>query len=454
MKSRLELGDVINVSIDENGKAEYMNITKGAIQGPYTVRDAEWSRDVGGEAALNGVVMRDGKRAAPSDIAAGDIVYYSGEMNMLLVYTKKTTGVYEKAVPNKDTPASVVVSGVTYQIVSTDAFNRLSSGGPFEIGDAVTLLFGKDGRIAGVAAPSSLSAAADGAIVAYITATGKKEFENAKGQKYSSYYIQAASADGEAAEYPTLKDYKDYKNRLANVKLEDGKAVVGTQRSQSKLSGTVNANALALGGEKLASDVRILDVILTDASRVGGCNSVFLASLDGMTLRSEHILYAEKNARGEIQSLFLNDYTGELYSYGVVKGDYSTKSGSVVAAGYAFYFSGAQTATVQKSQQIEFGVIAGPVRVLMNGTRPDSVRQLTAVKEISQMTELELKEKGGETFPVPTNAAAFLRDFNGDYASIPYQELLDNPDAYGVSAYYDKAAQYGGRIRVLVATKK
>ena len=65
---------------------------------------------------------------------------------MVLAYTDKVTGVYEKASPTKDSPTSVTISGKEYSVESVDAFNALSSSGTFKYGDTVTLLLGRNGR--------------------------------------------------------------------------------------------------------------------------------------------------------------------------------------------------------------------------------------------------------------------------------------------------------------------
>jgi 1-acyl-sn-glycerol-3-phosphate acyltransferase len=57
------------------------------------------------------------------------------DLNMILVYSNKITGIYEKAEPNKDMPASVYISGTSYKIESVAAFNKLSSNGSFHYGD-------------------------------------------------------------------------------------------------------------------------------------------------------------------------------------------------------------------------------------------------------------------------------------------------------------------------------
>ena len=72
-------------------------------------------------------------------------MYCSPALKTVWAYSKKVTGIYESASPNKDLPTSVVVSGVTYKLEGVDAYNKLSSSGSFNYGDTVTLLLGRNG---------------------------------------------------------------------------------------------------------------------------------------------------------------------------------------------------------------------------------------------------------------------------------------------------------------------
>ena len=103
-------------------------------------------------------VMRGGVKASMSDLQSDDIVYYSPNLNIVLAYTDKVTGVYENASPTKDAPASVTVSGTDYPVESVEAFNDLSSSGKYNYGDTVTLLLGRNRAVAGVSGARSYRA--------------------------------------------------------------------------------------------------------------------------------------------------------------------------------------------------------------------------------------------------------------------------------------------------------
>ena len=59
---------------------------------------------------------------------------------MVMAYSNKVSGIFEKATPNRDIPTSITVSGKEYTLEGSTAFNKVYSCGSFEYGDTVTLL--------------------------------------------------------------------------------------------------------------------------------------------------------------------------------------------------------------------------------------------------------------------------------------------------------------------------
>jgi hypothetical protein len=96
---------------------------------------------------------------------------------MVMAYSKKVTGIYEKATPNRDMPSSVTVSGVSYDLEGINAFNALSSVGNLSYGDTVTLLIGKEGAVADAMKAGDVTV--NTAIVGYLMSTGQKTYTDA-----------------------------------------------------------------------------------------------------------------------------------------------------------------------------------------------------------------------------------------------------------------------------------
>ena len=203
IEASLKTGDTIYVVRNTNNRIEYINVESDSMTDAETVKTSTWyskyTNDVQGL-----TVMRDGVKGNVSDVKTNDIVYYLKDINTVFAYSKKVTGVYEKATPNKDMPTSVTISGKEYSIETVEAFNKLSSAGSFNYGDTVTIMLGKNSEIADVMTGASTSVAA---AYGFLYATGTKSLENSDGEHYTSSYASIVYADGTTADFVTQKVY-------------------------------------------------------------------------------------------------------------------------------------------------------------------------------------------------------------------------------------------------------
>lgn len=446
IRSTLEMGDLISIQRDSRNNIEYVTVRSGNVVGPVIVRGESWYQEL--SVNQNITVMRDGVKCTADDIKTYDVVYYSSDLNMVLAYSKKVTGIYESASPNKDQLTSVTVSGVTYQIESVEAFNALSSSGKFNYGDSVTLLLGKDGAVAGVAAADS----ADTTVVGYFSGAGVKDYTNQAGDTYSNFYITVVGVNGEAFEYAAKRDYSDSDalNQVVRVSFSDGLASVATYKRQG-ISGKVNADSRLLGTIPIAENVNILDVVPAGKEESGAYASVFLQRLDQMDLGQKQILYYDMNSKGQITDLILNDSTGECYSYGIITSATSNTSNKNVSGSYSYDIAG-QTGSVS-TNGTAYNVGAGqPVMLLMAGNRPQNIKGLTKLdSKIKSVEGSVLTTTGGKEYPV-SDKVVIYKKVSYDYTVMPISEL--SADSYNMTAYYDRSPDKGGRIRVIIATAK
>ena len=148
LKHDIKMGDKITLYKDKTNKTEYISIEKNAMEGPVTNIGSNFTSALGTDG--NPKIIRDGMPSDASGIMDYDICYYIRQSNTVLAYSKKKTGIYENALPNKDNLTSIVLSGDSYEIGSITAFNKLSSAGILGFGDSITVLFDKDGKITDV----------------------------------------------------------------------------------------------------------------------------------------------------------------------------------------------------------------------------------------------------------------------------------------------------------------
>lgn len=447
IKNQLSMGDILYLKFKDSGKIDYAEYEEGDFVGPVTAKNTDWRSALGIGENKSVSIMRNGTKTDAGAITSDDILYYCKDLDLVLAYYKTVTGVYEKAVPNKDMPTSVVISGKTYNIEGIDAFNALSSSGSTALGDTITVLLGKDSEIAGVLGSESGKTVS---LYGYLTEVGTSKYENQDGNEYSSYYVKVVLPDGSTEQYASQKEYDDYLNSVVKVTIENGKAIVTKQQGAS-VSGYVDYKNHVIGNSRISSDIKILDIKTLDDNKAAAYASVFAQRIDGIYLSSENVCYASKNSNGEIEELILKDVTGDSWTYGIVSKINTSYIGSKkVTLSYDVYN---KDATYQSSITGISGLAQGAgVKIGIGSKGVETSEILSEVKNISQISANTVIGNTNHTISDKVNV--YKR--SGSFADGYTYYLADISDAVGIAkdkiiaAYYDKADSAGGRVRVIV----
>jgi len=440
----ISVGDIVKVS-KINGNIDFVVISGNTLLGPVIASGSDWvnlfSTDVSGA-----TLLRNGNKATVSDINENDVLYYSDALNTIWAYNKRITGVYESASPNQDQPSSVKISGIDYSIETINAFNELSSNGTFDIGDSVTLLLGKDGKIADVVSPSENKIE----VVGYLIDSGTKEVTNSSGYTYTVSYIKMVTTDGDTLEYEASKDYSSKINNAVRVKFTDGLATISTL-SGSSLSGTFNWENKKLGSSKIAADVKILDVGVIDSDLTSQYVVTYPQRIDSVKISSSDVLYYSKNDNGEINNLILENVTGDALKYGVVISAEVTESENSSSSVYKCNIDG-NIMTLSKSNGVYTNISAGqPAAFEVSNNSVLSIKSLSEISsKITDINGVEIETSDEETFILSSDVVVYEKTSSG-YKVIPLSDITETDD-YNLKAYYDKTEANGGRIRIIIAT--
>lgn len=445
MLNSISLGDILTTYKNSSGTLDYGVIKTDELQGPYTVTSSDWSNkfDLSSSSLT---IMRNGVKVAKDNIAINDIIYYSKPLNIVWSYSNKVTGIYEKALPNKDMPKSVVISGITYAIEGASAFDKLSSSGNFNYGDTVTILMGKTNQVADVITPNN----ANNDVYGYMFETGKKEFIKSDNTKYTNNYIKVALPNGGVYEYIADKDYESSKNSIVKLTFADGVARATIQQNQSQFYGEFNWSGKKLGKYKLASDIDILDVTTLNKNDAGDYTTVFPQRIDGVTVSQSSVLFAETNKNNEITTLILNDVTGDAYDYGIVTKADKSSAGVYSLGSYTYDIGGKSKSFV--STTTLFGVFAGqPAKFVI--TSLGVVQTMQGIQKIEgNATDVTTNSLtvGGIKYAVSDKAVVYKKSDNFAYLVIPLQDIISS-NSYHLTAYYDKPVLNGGCVRIIIA---
>ncbi len=417
----------LGYTLNDSGEIDYLSMVSDTMQGPYAV-SGSLSDIVSSE---NKTVYRNGYASTADAVQKYDVVYYND--STIWAYANAVTGTYQSAAPSASSPTSVTVAGVSYEIETSDAALALSTLGGLNIGDIVTLLLGRDGKVA-AALPAGEYAAG---VAGVVTATGTGTYYNAVGNAYTARTITVTATDGASYVYPCSKTSID-EGDMVSIGFGSAGTDVSILNSAS-LSGEVSG--YSIGSRTMAKDVRILDVNGTEAKRI------YYSRLDGAELDSSDVRYYAANEAGEITDLILRNFTGDLYEYGIITSVSEQDTDMSLSGSYTYLLDGEERTLTTSGKTL--GASTGPARLTIENGQLDSVRSLQEIRNPDAITPLGIT-KDEETWLFSDECAVYLYQ-NSDYSLLSLTELRNNFSSYSITCYYDEDTEDGGRIRIVIA---
>ena len=130
------------------GEVDYAALVSADLKGPF-VAGANGSISLP-FAESGAVVYRDGGASGLSEVRQYDVYYYNANLGTVWVYSQRVTGTLTAVAPNRVSPSSVTVGGVSYSLGTSGAVYKLSNKGSFPEGATVTLLLGMSGEVVDV----------------------------------------------------------------------------------------------------------------------------------------------------------------------------------------------------------------------------------------------------------------------------------------------------------------
>lgn len=414
-------------SLDASGKPDLVSLINGQMEGPI-VAQSGWRSSLPFSPSK---VYRNGSPATLSNVQNYDVVYWNASMGTVWAYAKKATGPIQAIAPDRAEPTSVTVAGRTYPIETSSAAYALSDLGQYHLGDTVTLLLGRSG---GVAAVADVSASA-GERVGVVTAVEKTSYPDGSGGTYTAQAVTLLATDGQTYQYQVQGSYKVGSLVRATVAAQGGQVTLRGLGGAS-LSGKVNKEGTKLDKYAFAQGAEVLDI------SEGRGAVIYPSRLAGLSLDRGEIKYYSLNPQGEIETLILNDVTGDAYQYGIITRFEEAGEGMSRLCTYQYDVGGVGYTF---SGSTRFPATGGPVRILGDPANPDRLYPLTAAKA-GQLVGNQFVS-GSQKYTLSDNVAVYEQR-GGQYF---LSSLARAEESQGsLTAWYDKAEADGGRIRVIV----
>ena len=422
----------------KNNEVDYATVVSADTKGPYVA-------DNGGGLTLPftpTAVYVDGALSGQSQVKQYDVYYYNAALRSVWVYTDRATGTLTDLSPSKTAPTSATVAGVTYSIGSSTASYKLSSQGQFSQGDVVTVLLGMDGDIVDVVSAQNSETTYYGVVIASTKAASSSS-TSASSNATAQAQTQVACSDGTVRTFYHSGGAQSVGKLVSVAVTQSGTTLSAISRRS--LSGTVNSAGTRFAGYSFADNVEILD---TDGD--GGYARIYPSRLAGYSLTDDDVLFYSLDSTGSIDCLILDEATGDTYTYAFVTQATSKTDGSSLSGSYTYLQNG-QSHSV--SGQQTYSVKVGGARLTFsdNGSLK-GMRQLSSVN-LTGLTSLTATA-GSSKYALAEDVTVLLRD-GSQQGYYPTTLSAVNSTDYSLVGWYDnQGASAGGRIRILVATKK
>lgn len=422
----------------KNNEVDYATVVSADTKGPYVA-------DNGGGLTLPftpTAVYVDGALSDQSQVKQYDVYYYNAGLRTVWVYTDRATGTLTDLSPSKTAPTSATVAGVTYSIGSSTASYKLSSQGQFSQGDVVTVLLGMDGDIVDVVSAQNSETTYYGVVIASTKAASSSSTSSSSTTSAQAQ-TQVACSDGTVRTFYHSGGAQSVGKLVSVAVTQSGTTLSAISRRS--LSGTVNSAGTRFAGYSFADNVEILD---TDGD--GGYARIYPSRLAGYSLTDDDVLFYSLDSTGSIDCLILDEATGDTYTYAFVTQAISKTDGSSLSGSYTYLQNG-QSHSV--SGQQTYSVKVGGARLTFsdNGSLK-GMRQLSSVN-LTGLTSLTATA-GSSKYALAEDVTVLLRD-GSQQGYYPTTLSAVNSTDYSLVGWYDnQGASAGGRIRILVATKK
>ncbi len=398
-------------------------------------------------------VYRNGEAATLSDIKSGDVVYYNTKTNIMDVYSKKITGIYYSAAPSKAYVESVTVGGKSYEIGHSTATNKLdASTGAFEIGDKITLLLGKDDKVAFCVDNAS---GFDYYSYGVLLSTAKRTSEEGANEGLTETIAQMFMPDGQIQDIVTDKQYKDNIGDLMHITYSGGVAALTKPNNNivGNYYGAVDKNARTINGKYFLQDAAIIQRTSDKDSAVAECELLDFDSLTSDNISADLIINViSANKFGDIGILYVENLEN-TYNYGVVGGFIKRSdpmTGQTSTNGYKIFADSILTSyNLGNVGRITTSVGAAVGYRLTNG----QLSKLVALTPIATGTTVGAAEGSrimvnDKIYKMSADAEIVDISSTSNMRTISIEEL-DTMQTSSVTLYSDKALSSDGIVRVV-----
>lgn len=406
-----------------------------------------------------------GEEIEPGEIKELNVVYEVSDRfginKYVLVIENQVTGSITGILPNKFTPQSVEIDGVSYELDGSFDIAGLTGTGSFSLNDAVTLLLGYDGKVVDIQGSTYV----DNANFAFVMNYSVSNYTVASENKTSSErqrYVKLLLTSGAVKTFETSTNASSMKGKVVTYFTEsDGSVKLVLPTYQTSVAMTVDKeNRKILYGTKsynndVAGNVKIFSLISSGADTEADAQAelVSWSEMPSGTMKAGKVLHLNKTGIFEdINVIFMNNiktdeyYLGFIKEYVEVPADEDTKDEdlykyTIVVGGknYTFicdYFINVDTVVMVT-------MTGNSISEIIFETVPDT--EATTIQALNQ-DRIRVNQR---TYMFSDKISIYKIEDSGELEVIKLAQLW-NEASGTIYLYTDTDIQLGGKVELIV----
>ncbi len=455
VKESIEKGTAVSIIYDETGRISYLVFNDANYTQAVTVRSdiytALGSVGVSKEQVDSASVIRNGESASLSDIQQFDVAYYLADNSTIYLYSDKVSGVYNKAYPSKSNVSRIEISGNVLDVETITAANKLGEkSGSYKLNAKITVLLGKDGKIADVVDLNSGLTADYGILLSYTTDMSEDMLETGKQYRY----ITVLNSLGNTIKYKTARDYSNKIGIVGKISFDDdGNAeFASVSNNGAKVSGEIDKNNRKIGNRWLTQDCVILERMYMPESNTGTATAqvITLDDFADSELSEKNVVYAATSGDfGDISLLIVENVTKDQFVYGILTDTATSVNWNAASGTYTIFTNGkSQTYNASFASNIKKGTAVG---IVTDGGKLISVRALTCIKSGGNLSAIDFTRAkvGDNIYRLADDVQIVKHGSMGTYTGVSIYDTSSLVEKT-VSLYADAAPSNGGLVRVII----
>ncbi len=392
-----------------------------------------------------------GETITLEEIEDKNVVYeVYNKLNVLIYYLvvdNTVEGEITSILPNKYSPTSIKINGVSYELGEYAGINKFnSSKGSFNVGDDVSVVLGYDGKVV----DAYLTEDENNKDYAFVVKTSTMVSDEAADYGKVYYTVDLLHVDGTTKTYKTLEDPTNYRWRLIRFSYINSQTVALLSLSYITDTGMeIDKYDNKIGQSYTTENIKIFNY--TDST----VNLISWDSIPKGILESGRVKFIGTTGNfGDVNVLLTYDVFNEQYKNFVVQKIQEPNGKNVTQYTYTL-ISGSTQYTYTSKAEIPGAAVGSVFNMKMNNNKISSFNRLKDTDSAGwyfQAIDSKRVKMNNSIYMFGPEVTIYAKDYSGNLTvkNIADIAIGENSQYSSIRLYCDRPLNNGGKVESII----